>query len=127
MESGEDVEFGSHRDYEDVKELKEVLNVIAQFLSDIRKPISELLKELMEAFRGDSFGKDVADFYKNLVDGGVPREMAEKLTEKYVDKRLALMPSLSGLIRELSRRKLTPEGEAAFEEEEPSRGKAGED
>lgn len=87
----------------DVKELEAVFDAITKFIKDIQQPLRELFETLLSPIRGDIFGKELASFYNNLREGGVPEEMAQKMTMEYFEKRIRILDTLGSLGGLLSR------------------------
>lgn len=81
----------------EVRELREVLKAVSEFLVEIKEPLGDLLKTLMESVSGEKLAKEVSMFYKSLVESGVDPQTAKEWTEKFLDERLKSLPSLSFL------------------------------
>ncbi|ALL00973.1 hypothetical protein Pyrde_0925 [Pyrodictium delaneyi] len=88
---------------DDVEELRQVLGAIAEFLDKLSKTVRESLETVLSGVDGSRLGEDVGNFYKRLVESGIPPEEAMKLTEEYFRKRLDSVPSPSKLIETFSR------------------------
>ncbi len=85
----------------DVEELKEVLGAITEFIASLKQPIKELLDTMAQSLNGEKLGKEVASFYKQLVDSGIPEDMAKEMTKEYFRKRLESAPNLGSLMNML--------------------------
>lgn len=83
----------------DVEELREVLRIISEFLVEIREPLENLIKAFIEAGSGERLAKEVATFYKSLIESGVDQQTAKEWTEKFFAQRLESLPSLGFLKR----------------------------
>lgn len=81
---------------EEIKEIKELLNAISEFIAGLKKPLKEYLDMIMESLKGDKLGEDVASFYKKLKESGVPENLAADMAKEYLRKRLEAIPSLKG-------------------------------
>lgn len=92
--------FVSEKEVSDVVELKEVLKALSEFLKEIREPLEDLLKLIIESSSGEKLAKEVAAFYKSLVESGIDENMARRLTEKFFEERLRALPSL-GLLSDI--------------------------
>ncbi|MEM2136802.1 MAG: hypothetical protein QXI93_02465 [Candidatus Methanomethylicia archaeon] len=90
------------REFEDVAELREVLNVITEFIDKLPKLLNELISALYAADLGEKLGRSVGEYYKRLKESGVPEEVAIKLTEIYAKETQTPMKLLSELIGGLS-------------------------
>lgn len=86
------------REFEDVAELREVLNVITEFIDKLPKLLNELISALYAADLGEKLGKSVGEYYKKLKESGVPEEVAIRLTEIYAKETQTPMKLLSELI-----------------------------
>lgn len=65
----------------DVKELSEVLEVVSEKVPGI---ISGLFNAIYSPKAGAEAGKSVGNFYTNLLESGIPEDIALKLTERYM-------------------------------------------
>lgn len=81
----------------DVEELREVLKAISEFLTEIREPLENLVKTVIEASSGEKLAKEVAAFYKSLIESGIDQQTAREWTEKFFTQRLESLPSFSFL------------------------------
>ncbi len=99
---------GVEEEREDVEELREVLKAVSQFVSDLKEPIKDIITMLMNALDGKKLGEDVSQFYRKLVDNGVPEDMARELTKEFFQKKLESAPKLSSLMEMLSKTMRAP-------------------
>lgn len=65
----------------DAAEVKEILGVVS---TEIPALIKSLLASVFSEEAGRSMGKAAATYYKELKDGGLPEQVAVKLTEDYM-------------------------------------------
>ena len=65
----------------DAEELKEILGVVS---SEIPALIKSLLSSVFSEEAGRNMGKAAAAYYKELKNGGLPDQVAVKLTEDYM-------------------------------------------
>jgi len=91
------------REFEDVAELREVLNVISEFIEKIPKILNELISALYAADMGEKLGKNIGEYYKKLKESGIPDEVAIKLTEAYAKEAQTPMKMLGELISRFGR------------------------
>ncbi|GEM_PF-712760 len=82
----------------DVEELKEVLSAVTEFIASLKEPIKELLDTMAQSLNGEKLGKEVASFYKQLVESGIPEDMAKEMTKEYFRKRLESAPNLGSIM-----------------------------
>ena len=82
----------------DVEELKEVLTTVSELVPALIKGI---IGSVFSAEAGRNMGAAAANFYKELRAGGIPNDVAVKMTEDYVKT----FTSLGELIREAMSRK----------------------
>ncbi|MCD6324120.1 MAG: hypothetical protein J7L55_03325 [Desulfurococcales archaeon] len=75
-------------DEEDVEELKGVLSAISEFLSNLKKPVEDILMVVFKQFDGEKLGKEVSAFYINLINSGMDPKVAEELTKEYFRKKM---------------------------------------
>ncbi len=95
--------------WSEIYELREVFKAISEFLKDIREPLESLINTFLGSMDGGKLAKDVAAFYKALVESGIDEQTAKQWTERYFNERLKLMPNLgeilSSIFKEERRRK----------------------
>ncbi|MEB3789080.1 MAG: hypothetical protein GSR72_04230 [Desulfurococcales archaeon] len=87
---------GCNDDKDDAEELREVLSAVSDFLKDIEGPIKKLIDLFFGALDGEKLGKEVATFYKSLIDSGMPKELAAEMTKEYFEKRTRLADIIKG-------------------------------
>jgi len=63
------------------EELKEVLGVVS---SEVPSMIKNILASVFSEEAGKSMGKAAAAYYKELKNGGLPEQVAVKMTEDYM-------------------------------------------
>jgi hypothetical protein len=71
-------------DREDVEELKEVMNILKNTVPDMIKGIVDALYSGNNA---EEFGKQVANFYKSMIDAGMDKKEAFELTKEFMESR----------------------------------------
>lgn len=82
----------------DILELKGVLEAIGDFLGSITPKLRELLGVLFEQFNGESVGRDVANFYKQIKTSGLDEETAREMTMKYFEERISVVKILNEIL-----------------------------
>lgn len=99
----------------EVSELREVLKAVSEFLKDLREPLESLINTLLSGMDGGKLARDVAEFYKALVESGVDQQTAKQWTERYFNERLKSVPNLgeilSSIFKERGRREFVKESE----------------
>lgn len=71
--------MGEHE--EDVEELKEILNVVAEKIPKLLNSLTDVLYGKEEAGK---YGRAVASFYKELRDAGMTDQQAFEITKQYM-------------------------------------------
>ena len=73
----------NERKYEknDPENIKEILGVVS---SEIPAMIKSILSSVFSEEAGRNMGKAAAAYYKELKDGGLPEQVAVKMTEEYM-------------------------------------------
>ena len=66
----------------DAQEVKEILEAVSE---TVPKLLNEITETLFNPERTKEFGKTVAEFYKTMVENGMPPEQAFELTKKFMD------------------------------------------
>ena len=69
---------------EDIEEFKEVMNTLKETVSQLIKSIVDTVYSSQNA---EEFGKQVANFYKEMVNAGMNKEKAYELTKKFMESR----------------------------------------
>ncbi len=78
------VEIEMGNDEKDVEELKEVMNTLKDTVPALIKGIVDALYSSQSA---EDFGKQVADFYKSMIEAGMNNEQAFELTKQFMESR----------------------------------------
>ncbi|MFN3268121.1 MAG: hypothetical protein ACK416_02555 [Zestosphaera sp.] len=86
-----------NKEISDVEELRGVLKAVSEFLIEIKEPLGDLIKMLVESVSGEKLAKEVSTFYKSLIESGVDQQTAKEWTDKFLNERLKSLPSLSFL------------------------------
>ena len=71
---------GKHEEV-DPESIKEILGVVS---SEIPAMIKSILSSVFSEEAGRNMGKAAAAYYKELKDGGLPEQVAVKMTEEYM-------------------------------------------
>ncbi len=89
---------------EDVDELREVLKVVGEEIPKLIRNVIEPLKELMEITydveNARERAKAIAIFYKELIDNGIPEDLALKLVREHFINPVTLIKSIMSSGRE---------------------------
>lgn len=122
-------------DEEDIKELQQVLGTVSEHLPKIMDsifgPIKELLNDVYDPEKAEKFGKNVANFYKELVGAEMDPDKAFELTKEYMEsmniiktlvaafmkERMGKLEGLKDLGNIGKKKKIEIEEEEEFEEE----------
>lgn len=75
------------------EELKEVLGVVS---SEVPSMIKSILASVFSEEAGKNMGKAAAAYYKELKEGGLPEQVAVKMTEEYMRTFTSLGDMLKG-------------------------------
>lgn len=78
------------------EELKEILGVVS---SEVPALIKSVLASVFSEEAGRNMGKAAAAYYKELKDGGLPEQVAVKLTEDYMRTFTSIGDMLRGSFR----------------------------
>jgi hypothetical protein len=90
----------SDREEEDVrKEAKEVKEILSAISTEVPTLIKSILASVFSEEAGRNMGKAAAAYYKQLKDGGLPEQVAVKLTEDYMRTFTSLGDMLRGVGR----------------------------
>ncbi|MEM2406392.1 MAG: hypothetical protein QXM26_02905, partial [Sulfolobales archaeon] len=60
-------------------------------------PLENLIKTVTDAGSGEKLAKEVATFYKSLIESGIDQQTAKEWAEKFFVQRLESIPSLAFL------------------------------
>jgi hypothetical protein len=80
-----------HEKRQDPEELRQILDVVSEKVPKLLNELSDSIPKLLGAIRdtiysqeaGKNMGKAIAVFYKELKEGGIPDELALKMTKDY--------------------------------------------
>jgi hypothetical protein len=75
------------------EELKEVLSVVS---AEVPSMIKSILSSVFSEEAGKNMGKAAAAYYKELKDGGLPEQVAVKMTEEYMKTFTSIGEMLKG-------------------------------
>lgn len=78
--------------------MREVLDVIGEFLSSLTPKIRSLLEVLFEQFSGEKVGRDVAAFYTQIRNSGLDEDAAKEMTFKYFEERTSIIKILNEIL-----------------------------
>lgn len=67
---------------EDSKEVAEILDVVSE---KVPKLLNDITDALFNPEKTKEFGANVAEFYKTMIDNGMPPEQAFELTKRFMD------------------------------------------
>ena len=82
------------REEGDAEELREILDTVSKFLRELKDLVKDILDAIMSSYDGARLGKELGEFYKSLVEAGVPEEQALELMKQFYDKKMGALPSL---------------------------------
>jgi len=119
---------------DDAEEVSEILGAVSEHLPKIMEsifgPIKDLLNDVYDPEKAEKFGKNVANFYKELVGAGMDPDKAFELTKEYMESMNIIktlvgafmkekMGKLEGLkeLQNLGKKKKREIEEEEFEEE----------
>jgi len=85
----------------DAEEVREILKAVSEFIEGLKEPIKEFLDMMMSSLDGKKLGEEVAKFYRELKESGMPEDMAKDMVKEFFRKRLESAPSLEGLVEAL--------------------------
>ena len=86
---------------EDVREVREVLAAVSDFITNIGDKIKDILDNMMSALDGAKIGRETAELYKSLKNAGMPEDMVMQLTREFFNKKMELAPSISSIMEVL--------------------------
>ncbi len=87
-------------DWEDIAKLSVVLDSIVEFIDKLEAPLSKLIKTLLGQLNGEELGREIATFYKQLIDSGMPEDLAAELTRELFKKKTSLGDLLGGILKQ---------------------------
>ena len=68
----------------DVEELREVQQLFKTLSQEIPNMIKGIIESIFSAEAGKNMGAAAANFYKELKSGGIPEDVAIKMTQDYI-------------------------------------------
>ncbi len=100
--SGESKELRRKYVSEDAQEVHEILSAISDFIAGLKQPIKEFLDMLLSSLDGEKLGREVAKFYKELKESGMPEEMIKEMVSEFFRRKLEAAPTLGSLAKMIS-------------------------
>ncbi len=98
MENERDISIDIGEGDKDIEELKGVLSVLRSELPVLLKGLIEPIKEFMDLMYNPERARDraraIASFYKELVDQGIPENLALNLTKEHFINPMAIIKEL---------------------------------
>ncbi len=91
----------SYREHPEYIELKAVFSAIEEFLRAVLPLVKQLIDAMLAPLDGSKLGKDIAEMYRQLKESGMSDEMIEKIVDKYLQKRLEEVPTVTSLLKML--------------------------
>ena len=82
------------------KDAQEVRDILEAVSDTVPKLLSEITDVLFNPEKTKEFGKSVAEFYKTMVDNGMPPDKAYELTQKFMESSspgLLLSQAINGM------------------------------
>ncbi|MEB3847224.1 MAG: hypothetical protein GSR74_04535 [Desulfurococcales archaeon] len=86
-------------------DVAEILKAVGEFLKSLEEPLMKLLQLFLDTMNGEKLGKDVAVFYAQLRDSGMPEDVAVQMTKEYFEKRTAIA-DLSKLVAQFVKKEI---------------------
>jgi hypothetical protein len=80
------------------EEMRGIMEAIADFLPQVSVLIKGIISSLFSEEAGREIGKGVSAFYKSIKDGGIPDDLALKMTEDYLHTLTRWSESFKGVV-----------------------------
>ncbi|NBI30182.1 hypothetical protein [Chengkuizengella marina] len=84
--------YNEHENYASVKEIAELLEITSKKVPEL---ITNLLNTLYSQKSASDMGKAVGTLYKELVDSGIPQEVAVQMAKDYMFSLKDVMKSFN--------------------------------
>ena len=78
---------------DDMREFKEVMNTLKETVPGI---IRGIVDAIYSGNSAEEFGKQVANFYKSMIDAGMDKKEAYELTKEFMESR-----DISGIVKKI--------------------------
>ena len=89
---------------DDAEEVSEILGAVSEHLPKIMEsifgPIKDLLNDVYDPEKAEKFGKNVANFYKELVGAGMDPDKAFELTKEYMESMNIIKTLVAAFMKE---------------------------
>ncbi|USS39825.1 hypothetical protein NF865_05420 [Thermococcus aggregans] len=89
---------------DDAEEVSEILSAVSEHLPKIMEsifgPIKDLLNDVYDPEKAEKFGKNVANFYKELVGAGMDPDKAFELTKEYMESMNIIKTLVGAFMKE---------------------------
>ncbi len=83
----------------EVGELRELFKAIMEFIDSLKKPMKEIMDYVYQQLDGEKIGMEIGKFYNQLIQQGVPKELAEKMTMEYMKARLEVAKNAANITK----------------------------
>ena len=77
-------------DAEELRAVGDLVKSVGELLQQIVGFVKQIMDEILDSLKGDKLGSEVAAFYKQLRDAGMPDEMVAEMTRQYFERRIAI-------------------------------------
>ncbi len=72
--------------------------IVQLVLDRLEEATMRLLEESVKLLSGERLAREVASFYRGLLEAGVPEDLARRLTERYLEKLLSMASPVSEIL-----------------------------
>ncbi len=84
------VDTEKDNDAEELRAIGDLVKSVGDLLREIVGFIRQVMDEILDSIKGDKLGAEVAAFYSQLRDAGMPEDMIASMTREYFEKRIAI-------------------------------------
>jgi len=78
-------------------ELKYIFRAISEFIKDVSTNLKDLIDTMLAPVSGERLGEEIGSFYENLKQSGVPEDLANEMTRRYFEARIAVLEIMKSL------------------------------
>lgn len=89
----------------EAQEVSEILDAVS---SKVPEMITNILKTVYSAEAGRNVGQAVGNLFRELVDAGIPHEMAVKMASDYMISFKDLLGTVNPAVKSMSTKESTP-------------------
>lgn len=87
----------------DLEKIPMVLESVKGLLKELGEVFKDVINTVMNAVKGDVIGKEIASFYKDLKESGMPDDIVLNMTREFLRQKFEVVTKVSSLLQILGK------------------------